>query len=160
MKLDFLLSNRFATTLFAASLGLAILPASLLAFPVPQWMQGGHSARVSGIAGSPDGAMIASSSEDGTVKLWSTNGTLLKTLTAQSCSLTAVAWSPDGTRIAAGGYYGGYYNGAAGMGLTYLWQASVDGQNPRELDAHRHECLGQGHRGGLLGRQPPACFRE
>lgn len=66
--------------------------------------------------------MIVSSSEDGTVKLWFTNGTLLKTLTAQSCPLTALAWSPDGPKIAAGTYYGGYYNGTPEMGLTYLWQ--------------------------------------
>jgi len=86
-------------------------------------MQGGHSARISALACSPDGSKIASSSEDGTVKLWSTNGTLLRTLTAQSCPVTALAWSPDGAKIAAGTYYGGYYYGTPGMGLTYLWQA-------------------------------------
>lgn len=123
MKLNPFLFKRVRKTLFAASVALAILPIGVGAFPAPQWMQGGHSARISGMACSPDGAMIASSSEDGTVKLWSTNGTLLKTLTAQSCPLTALAWSPDGTKIAAGTYYGGYYNSAPGMGLTYLWQA-------------------------------------
>ena len=124
MKLNLFLSERVHTLIFAASLGLAILPAKVEAFPAPQWMQGGHSARISGIACSPNGTLIASSSDDGTVKLWSTNGTLLRTLTAQSCPLTAVAWSPDGSKIAVGTYYGGYYNGAAGMGLTYLWQAT------------------------------------
>ena len=86
-------------------------------------MQGGHAARITGVACSPDGAMIASASEDGTIKLWSTNGTLLRTLTAQACPITAIAWSPDGTKIAAGTYSGGYIAGNAGMGLTYLWQA-------------------------------------
>ena len=73
--------------------------------------------------------MIASSSEDGTLKLWSTNGTLLRTLTSQPGPITALAWSPDGTKIAAGTYYGGYYNGNPGMGLTCLWQAPSGSQS-------------------------------
>ena len=85
MKLNLFLFGRVQTPVFAASLGLAILPASADAFPAPQWMQGGDSARITGVACSPDGTMIASSSEDGTVKLWSTNGTLIKTLNTQPC---------------------------------------------------------------------------
>ena len=123
MKLNFFLSNRVQKTLVAAGLGLAILPASVEAFPAPQWMQGGHAARITGLACSPDGTMIASSSEDGTVKLWSTNGTLLRTLNTQPYPTTAIAWSSDGTKIAAGTYYGGYVSSQAGAGLTWLWQA-------------------------------------
>ena len=72
------LFKRVRKTLLAAGVALAILPIGVGAFPALQWMQGGHSARISGLACSPDGTMIASSSEDGTVKLWSTNGTLLR----------------------------------------------------------------------------------
>ena len=129
MKLSFLFSRRVQTLLLVASLGLAILPAGVQAFPAPQWIQGGHAARITGVVCSPDGSMIASSSEDGTLKLWSTNGTLLRTLTTQSSPLTALAWSPDGTKIAAGTYYGGYYNGNPGMGLTCLWQAPSGSQS-------------------------------
>ena len=123
MKLNLFLPNPARKIPFAALVAVAVLPLGVGAFPAPQWMQGGHSARISALACSPDGTTIASSSEDGTVKLWSTNGTLLKTLTAQSCPLTALAWSPDGAKIVAGTYYGGYYDNAPGMGLTYLWQA-------------------------------------
>ena len=69
MKLNLFLFDRVRNTLIAAGVALAILPIGVGAFPAPQWMQGGHSARISGLACSPDGTMIASSSEDGTVKL-------------------------------------------------------------------------------------------
>lgn len=125
MKLTFFLSKRMQTIVFAAGAVLAALSVRVEAFPAPQWMQGGHAARITGVACSPDGAMIASSSEDGTVKLWSTNGTLLRTLSTQPYPTTAVAWSPDGTKIAAGTYYGGSVGAnPPGQGLTYLWQAS------------------------------------
>lgn len=124
MRTNLSLSNRVQIALFAASLGLAILPANVNAFPSPQWMQGGHSARITGVACSPDGTMIASSSEDGTVKLWSTNGALLKTLSPLNCPITAMAWSPDGTKIAGGSYIPSVSSSfGAGKGLTYLWQA-------------------------------------
>ncbi|MGA2853446.1 MAG: LamG-like jellyroll fold domain-containing protein [Verrucomicrobiota bacterium] len=130
MKLNLFLSNRVQKMLCAASLGLAFLPAAVEAFPAPQWMQGGHAARISGVACSPDGSMIASSSEDGTLKLWSTNGALLRTLNTQPYPATAIAWSPDGTRIAAGTYYGGGLGSSVpGHGLTCLWQASSGSQS-------------------------------
>jgi WD40 repeat protein len=119
MRLNFCFSNWLPIIVSAAGVSLAVLPATVAAFPAPAWMQGGHAARITGVVCSSDGSMIVSSSEDGTVKLWSTNGALLKTLTAQSCPITALAMSPDGTKIAAGSYI----SGAAGMGLTYLWQA-------------------------------------
>ena len=129
MKLNFFLFRRVQKILCAASLGLTVLTISAGAFPAPQWMQGGHAARITGVACSPDGTMIASSSEDGTLKLWSTNGTLLRTLTTQPGPITALAWSPDGLKIAAGTYYGGYYKSAPGMGLTCLWQAPSGSQS-------------------------------
>jgi WD40 repeat protein len=119
MKQSFWSANRIKELLFAAGVAVAVLPAVVGAFPAPTWMQGGHAARITGLVCSPDGAMFASSSEDGTIKLWSTNGTLLRTLTAQACPITALAWSPDGAKIAAGGYV----SGAAGRGVTYMWQA-------------------------------------
>ncbi|MGA2800870.1 MAG: WD40 repeat domain-containing protein [Verrucomicrobiota bacterium] len=97
----------------------------------PVWMQGGHAARITGLACSADGTLIASSSDDYTVKLWSTNGTLLRTFSTEPYQATAVALSPDGTKLAAGTYYGGFasgnvpgdYNAIPGLGEVYLWQA-------------------------------------
>ncbi len=97
----------------------------------PVWMQGGHAARITGVAWSANGAIIASSSDDGTVKLWSPNGTLLRTFSTQPYQATAVAVAPDGTKLGAGTYYGGFAAGSVpyygyndpGLGLVYLWQA-------------------------------------
>lgn len=111
---------RVIAPIAAALLPLTSMAASSLS---PLWTQAGHAARVSGVAVSPDGTVIASSSDDFTVKLWSTNGTLIATLNTAPAPATAVAFSPDGIKLAAGTYYGGF-NNWPGIGLVYEWQAA------------------------------------
>ena len=98
----------------------------------PLWSKGGHASRVSGVACSQDGTVLASASDDFTVKLWSTNGTLLRTLNTGPAPATSLALSPDGTKLAIGTYFGGVASGNVGrfgyfsipgLGLVYLWQA-------------------------------------
>jgi WD40 repeat protein len=58
------------------------------------------------VAFSPDGSMIASGSDDRTIKLWRvSDGELLRTLEEHTGSVTSVAFSPDGSMIASGGGY-------------------------------------------------------
>lgn len=126
------------TLLIGLSLSLICVSGNAAALSAPLWIQGGHAARISGVACSPDGTRIASSSEDGTVRLWSTNGLLLRTLNTQPYPTTAIAWSPDGTRIAAGTYCGGsissgFSGSKPGAGLTYLWQATSGWENGASL---------------------------
>lgn len=56
----------------------------------------------------PDGARILSAEDDGTVRVWeSASGKLLLTYTGLNPQLSATAWSPDGTRLAALGTLSG-----------------------------------------------------
>ena len=85
--------------------------------PQYRWTVGGHTGNAEygyeEMVLSPNGKLLATASPDGTIKIWDAKTTqLLRTIAADATSLYCVAFSPDGTKIAAGGstYFG---NGSA-----------------------------------------------
>lgn len=61
----------------------------------------GHKSGVRGVSFSPKGELIATSSTDGTVKVWQADGTLRFTLEEHRGPVRDVVWSPDGEVLAS-----------------------------------------------------------
>lgn len=64
------------------------------------------------ISWSPDDQTLATGGEDGTVKLWNRDGTLLKTIDAHGDTVWSISWRGDGQVLATGG----------ADGTVKLWQ--------------------------------------
>jgi len=93
-------------------------------------IQRGYAAPVRTVAWSPDGARIASGSEDGVVQVWRVEdggdptGRKVALYANHSGCVYAVAWSPDGTRIASAGH----------DKTVQVWNIATPSLSPRQVD--------------------------
>ncbi len=86
----------------------------------------GHANPVTSVCFSPDGARLATGSEDNTVKLWdAVTGDELHTFKEHTRRVTSVCFSPDGARLATG----------SEDNTVKLWDA-VTGDELRTLKGH------------------------
>jgi WD40 repeat protein len=85
----------------------------------------GHKSGVWGVSFSPNGKLIATSSADGSVKVWQADGTLRFTLEEHRGQVRDVAWSPDGEVLAS----------ASADRTVKLWRK--DGVVLHEFKGHR-----------------------
>lgn len=87
----------------------------------------GHSAMVSGLSWNPQTQVLASSSLDGSVKLWNVAQQCLATGLGHDGPVRDVAWHPEGKALASGGE----------DNAILLWHLQMD-QPPRRLLGHQN----------------------
>jgi WD40 repeat protein len=87
----------------------------------------GHQVAVDTVSFSPQGSTIATLDRGGTVKLWKSDGTLLKTLEAHKQGVTAIDFSPDGAVLATGSKDGTVTLWKSDGTLLKTWEADKKG---------------------------------
>ena len=109
-----------------------VVNSSVVSLSLTTWEQPGQGGVVNAVATSPDGAWIASGSDDDTVKLWrATDGSLARTLAIGGLvRVTALAFSADSTSLAAGYVDGSIRlwnptNGALNRTINLVWKSGT-----------------------------------
>ncbi|MBD2777123.1 eIF2A-related protein [Iningainema tapete] len=95
----------------------------------------GHSKNVESISFSPDSKMLASASNDGTIKLWSLEGKQLNTL-KHNRAVFSVSFSPNPSTPQISGGEGGLLASAGADDTIKLWRM-VDGKELRTIKNSR-----------------------
>ncbi|MDZ8263725.1 toll/interleukin-1 receptor domain-containing protein [Nostoc sp. ChiQUE01b] len=90
----------------------------------------GHTSIVRSMCFSPDGQIIASSDDDGAIRLWKTDGSLLRILFGHTACVNDVIFSPDGQILAS----------ASEDETVKLWK--VDGTLISTFSEHNCDVLG------------------
>ncbi|ETW94997.1 MAG: hypothetical protein ETSY2_48795, partial [Candidatus Entotheonella gemina] len=75
----------------------------ILSNRVSEMLLKGHQGEVDGVSYSPNGKLIATGSDDNTIRIWdATTGELRRGLIGHSDNVSRIAFSPDNTRIVSG----------------------------------------------------------
>ncbi|MBD2603840.1 PD40 domain-containing protein [Scytonema hofmannii FACHB-248] len=88
----------------------------------------GHGKRIDNVSFSPDGKTVVSGDQDGAIKLWSLDGTLLQTIQGHTRFVRGISFSPDGKMFAS----------ASSDGTVKLWNLA-DGKLIQTFLGHGNE---------------------